>query len=75
MTSKAILEEALKLPIPTRARLAGKLLDSLDEAIWEEAMITGAKIAERRLRDLRSGKTKGIPEAEAHRRLFGKKKS
>lgn len=75
MTAKAILEAALKLPVRTRARLASKLLDSLDEPIWEEAMIAGAKIAEKRLRNLRSGKTKGITEEEAHRILFGKKKS
>lgn len=75
MTTKAILEAALKLPDKTRARLVRKLLDSLDEPLWEEALSAGAKIAEQRLRRLQNGKAKGIPEAEAHRMLFGKKKS
>ncbi len=75
MTTKAILEAALKLPGTTRARLVGKLLDSLDEPLWEEAMLTGAKVAEQRLRRLLNGKTKGISEGEAHRLLFGKKKN
>jgi Putative addiction module component len=75
MTTKAILDAALKLPAKTRARLAGKLLDSLDEPVWEEAIIAGAKVAEQGLRGLRTGKTKGIPEDEAHRLLFGRKKA
>ena len=37
-------EAALKLPNGTRARLAGKILDSLDEPVWAEAMLEGAKI-------------------------------
>jgi putative addiction module component len=73
MTSKTILEAALKLPPKSRARLAGQLLDSLDEPVWEEAIIAGATVAEQRLRRVLAGKTKGIPEDEAHRRLFGKK--
>lgn len=74
MTGTTILKAALKLPSKTRARLAGRLLDSLDEPVWEETIVAGAKSAEQRLRRLRTGKTKGIPEEEAHRRLFGKKK-
>jgi hypothetical protein len=73
MTSKAIYEAALKLPPGKRARLASQLLDSLDEGGWTEAVVAGARIAEKRLRDLAKGKTKGIPESEAHRILFDKK--
>jgi putative addiction module component len=73
MTAKAILEAALKLPAKARARLVGQLLDSLEEPVWEETMRAGAKVAEQRLRRLLTGKTEGIPEEEAHRRLFGKK--
>jgi hypothetical protein len=73
MTTKAIIEAALKLPARTRARLAGKLLDSLDEPVWEEALVAGARVAEERLRRLFDGKVQGIPEHVAHRRLFGKK--
>jgi len=75
MTTKAILEAALNLPAGTRARLVDKLLDSLDEPLWEESLLAGAKVAEQRLRGLQTGKTKGVSEAEAHRRLFGKKRS
>jgi hypothetical protein len=71
MTSKAILEAALKLAAKSRARLAGKLLDSLEENVLEESLVAGAKVAEARLRRLVQGETKGIGEAEAHRRLFG----
>ena len=74
MTSKAILDAALKLPAKTRARLAAKLLDSLDEPVWE-ALRAGAELAERRLHALRTGQSKGIPEPEAHRLLFGRKKA
>jgi hypothetical protein len=75
MTAKAILEAALKLPAKTRARLVGSLLDSLDEPVWEEVMHAGAKVAEQRWRRLLTGRTKGVPEEEARRRLFGKKSS
>jgi hypothetical protein len=75
MTDKTILQAALKLPPKTRARLAGQLLDSLDESVWEETIVSGARLAEQRLRRLRTEKTKGIPEEEAHRRLFGKRKT
>jgi hypothetical protein len=67
MTTNAILEAAMKLSAKSRAQLAGKLLDSIDEPVWEEALLACAKIAERRLRRLRTGKTKGVPEAEARR--------
>ena len=75
MTDKGILKADLKLPPKTRARLAGQLLDSIDEPIWEETIVAGAKLVEQRLRRLLAGKTKGIPEEEAHRRLFGKTKT
>jgi Putative addiction module component len=73
MSTKAILEAAMKLPPRSRARLAGKLLDSLDEPVWDEVIISGAKVAEERLRRLRAGETRGVPEVKAHCRLFGKK--
>jgi putative addiction module component (TIGR02574 family) len=75
MTTKAILEAALQLPERSRARLVGKLLDSLNEPTRNDVILAGAKLAERRLQALINGKTTGIPEEEAHRRLFGKKKS
>jgi hypothetical protein len=74
VTAKAILEAALKLPPRSRARLAGKLLDSLAETDGDEALQAGARVAEQRLQGILAGKTKGIPEEEAHRLVFGKSK-
>ena len=42
--------------------------------VWE-ALRAGAELAERRLHALRTGQSKGIPEPEAHRLLFGRKKA
>ena len=74
MTTEGIFEAALKLPDKTRARLVSKLLDSFDEHGFDEATLAGAKVAEQRLRELLAGNTPGIPEKEAHRQLFDKKK-
>jgi hypothetical protein len=73
MSTEAILKAALKLPPRSRARLAGRLLDSLDEPVWDDAIVAGAKVAEVRLRRLHSGKTKGVPREKANRQLFDKK--
>jgi hypothetical protein len=74
MTTKAILEAALKLPTKSRVRLASKLLDSVDEPVWSKVVLDGAKQAERRLRILRNNESAAIPADEAHARLFGKHK-
>ena len=67
-TAARILEEALALPPPARATLAGKLLDSIDdekidleyEAAW------GEEIA-RHLTEIDSGRAKLIPWSQVRR--------
>jgi putative addiction module component (TIGR02574 family) len=67
-----IEDEVLGLPVEERARLALRLLTSLDEATEspEEIEKLWLKEAERRFRELRDGTVKGIPAREvfAHAR-------
>ena len=65
MTTEEIVAAALKLDHKERARLAGRLLRSLDE---EEEKLSPAKLealwleeAERRLEEWEQGKVQGIP--------------
>ena len=64
MKTKELIEEALSLPVEQRALLGDSLLRSLNapygaiDAKWTE-------VAQRRLRDLRSGRMKSIPGDEA----------
>jgi putative addiction module component (TIGR02574 family) len=62
-----ILEEALKLPIEARAALAGSLIESLDQAVDENAEADWAEEIARRIEGLDSGKAKTIPWAKARR--------
>ncbi|MGD2047495.1 MAG: addiction module protein [Gemmatimonadota bacterium] len=63
MTTDQIEQELLKLPAADRARLAERLIASLDE----DAEVEAAWIAEVRRRDeeLRSGAVHGIPVEDA----------
>jgi hypothetical protein len=60
--------EAMKLSLEARARLAKKLILSLDSPSDEENLTLWVTEAERRLRDLRKGKAKEVPAAEVLRR-------
>ena len=73
MTSDAsrLLEEALKLPVEARAALAGSLLDSLDDTVDEDVEAAWALEIARRLEDVKSGKVRAVPWAEARRRIVG----
>ena len=66
-----LLEEALKLPVEARAALAGSLLDSLDDTIDEDVEQAWALEIARRLEEVQSGKVRGVPWAEARRRIVG----
>lgn len=67
---KALLEKALRLPPEARAALAGTLIESLEEAVDEDAEAAwGREIAER-LKDLDSGRVRAIPWVEARRRIL-----
>ena len=71
MSSNAskLLEEALKLPVEARAALAGSLLESLDDSVDEDVEQAWAVEIARRLEEVQSGKVKGVPWAEARRRI------
>ncbi|MEX1246701.1 MAG: addiction module protein [Thermoanaerobaculia bacterium] len=66
-----ILEEALRLPPEARAAVAGRLIESLDGDVDEDA--EGAWNAEiaRRLGELDSGSVRTIPWDEARRLILG----
>ena len=66
--SDEILAEAMELSLEERAQLAGKLLLSLDEPSESEVERLWMEEAERRLKEFREGRTKGIPADEVFRR-------
>ncbi len=66
---RRILEEALKLPPEARAALAGKLLESLEGEVDEDAEARWADEIERRTRDLDGGRVATVPWTEIRRRL------
>ena len=60
-----VIANAMKLPIRERDRLAQQLVSSLDEESDADVEELWLVEAERRLEELRSGKTQGVPAAEA----------
>uniref|UniRef100_A0A831U1Q1 Addiction module antitoxin RelB n=1 Tax=Geobacter metallireducens TaxID=28232 RepID=A0A831U1Q1_GEOME len=62
--------EALNLDIQARARLAGKLLMSLDDPSVSEVEQLWLNEAERRLEEYRSGKCQGVPASEVFQRAI-----
>jgi putative addiction module component (TIGR02574 family) len=68
MHLEQVTKEAMKLNIEERAELAQRLLDSLDDAHASEIEKLWLEEAERRLREFREGKTKGIPAEEVFRK-------
>jgi putative addiction module component (TIGR02574 family) len=73
MNSKAtrILEQALSLPEPTRAQVAGKLFESLDareaESGWEKAW---AGEIEKRIKEIDSGNAELVPWSQVRRDIL-----
>ena len=66
-----ILKEALKLPEPARAALAGSLIDSLEDEVDEDAEQSWKAEIARRLDKLSSGSATTVPWSQARRRIFG----
>ena len=60
----------MKFDLEDRARLAGKLLLSLDEPSSTELERLWLDEAERRLEDFRTGKVQGIPAEDVCRRAI-----
>ncbi len=65
MSTEQIVAAALKLDHKSRARIARRLLDSLDELTEAEVESLWLDEAERRLREMRDGKVKEIPLKES----------
>ncbi len=62
-----MLEEALGLPKPARAALAGSLIESLDEEVDENSEAAWAAEIARRIQEVEKGAVKMIPWARARR--------
>lgn len=69
--AKRVLTDALRLPVGLRAAIAGRLLQSLDDDTDPAAEAAWAKEIDRRIRDMESGKVKGIPWSVARRMIRG----
>ena len=65
---RKIEAEALKLPPKQRARIAERLLSSLEDQVDPENERFWLETAERRLDELLSGKVKGIPAEQVFKR-------
>lgn len=66
--ARQIESKALKLSVRERARLAERLLSSLDDETDADAEAAWIREGERRLGELRSGKVKGRAAAGVFRR-------
>ena len=67
-SSRQLEAQVLKLPREERARLAERLISSLDEESDAEAEAAWIREGERRLDELKSGKAKGRAAAGVFRR-------
>jgi putative addiction module component (TIGR02574 family) len=67
-----LLREACELPETERAKLAGRLLDTLDEQAEEAIEAAWAEEVERRVRQLESGEVKTIPWEEVRAKLYAR---
>jgi putative addiction module component (TIGR02574 family) len=69
MDSKQILLEALRLPDEERAAIAGELIESLDTEVDADAEAAWSSEIHRRVEELKTGRARTIPWAEARRRI------
>ena len=65
-------DEALLLPVRQRAKLAHILLSSIDEGTQQDVDYAWDVELERRIKDIRNGKVKGIPAEEVFAKLRDK---
>jgi len=68
-TAEKLLDDALKLALPERARLAAELLASLDGAPDSDVEAAWAAEIERRAERARSGADPGRPWAEVREQI------
>ena len=64
-----LVEQALKLPSESRARLADLLVESLDAGTLGRIDRLWAAEAKRRRDDVRAGRVKTVPGAQARRKV------
>jgi putative addiction module component (TIGR02574 family) len=69
MKSSAIAKQALHLPVRERAKLAQRLLASLDDLTEAEAEKLWVAEAERRAKELDEGKVRPVSAKELERRV------
>jgi hypothetical protein len=69
MKPAAIEKEALHLPIEARAKLAQRLLESLDDLSEQDAERVWLVEAERRAREIDEGKVQLVSSEELERRV------
>jgi putative addiction module component (TIGR02574 family) len=69
--SRKLIDEAIKLPPEARAALAGALIESLDEAVDEDAAAAWEAELAARVRELDAKSVKPIPWREARRIIAG----
>lgn len=67
-----LLREAMRLPVEARAAIAGKLIESLDADVDDDAEAAWGREVAQRIADAESRKTKPIPWAEARKQILGK---
>ena len=68
---EAIVQEALDLPVDQRARVAERLLESLDDLPEEQIERLWAKEAQRRVEAADRGEIQSYPADKVHREVFG----
>jgi putative addiction module component (TIGR02574 family) len=68
MEASELLKQALALPDKERADLAASLIDSLDSTVDEGVEAAWQEEIARRLRDVETGKVKGVPWEEVRRK-------
>ena len=69
MDSKQILVEALRLSDEERAAIAGELIESLDTEVDADAEAAWSSEIHRRVEELKAGRARTVPWAEARRRI------
>ena len=69
MTTKEIIEELASLPVEERARVADSILRSLNTPD-PEVDSRWAKVAQRRLAELRAGEVKPIPGEQVFAKVW-----
>ena len=66
---KKLTVDVLHLPAADRARLAHALISSLDETVDDDAEQAWEIEIEKRVKEIRSGKVKGIPASKVFKRV------